>query len=101
MKIARYNWDNGIYLILVEVINNKKDAATIRYSRVIEALGSKDEEVQYLKSGERRRFMISKKSIKETSIMIMYEHDVEVKVFRLLDRAYLPTDSDICRLETL
>lgn len=101
MKAVKYNWDNEIYLIHIEVKNNGEGRVAVSYSRVMQSSENKDEETQSIKPGERRRFLISRKSIKETSIMITYDNNVEVRVFKLLDRAYLPTDSDICKLETL
>jgi hypothetical protein len=101
MRTVKYNWDPEIYLIHVDVVNSGEEDSSVRYSRTVEASGSKDEEYQRIKAGERSRFMISKKGIKEISVLFTHDNSVELRVFKLLDRAYLPTDSDICELETL
>lgn len=101
MKTVKYNWDNEIWLIHVEVKNNSRDNIAVRYGRLDGLLEKLEEEGIYLKPEESRRFIISRKSINEKGITITHDNNVKVKVFKLLDRAYLPTDSDICQLEAL
>lgn len=101
MKTVKYNWDDEIWLIHVEVKNNNREDALVKYFRIIDLSDHKDAEDACIKPGESRRFMLSRKNIKENGIGISFGEGVEMTVFKLLDRAYLPTSADICKLEEL
>lgn len=98
MKTVTYNWDNGIFLIHVEAENKTNDNAPLLYSRLTDSLEHKDEERTVIKPGESRRFIISKKGIREKGVAIQFAESIDIKIYRLLDRAYLPTEDDLCRI---
>ncbi|PIV39733.1 MAG: hypothetical protein COS29_01060 [Candidatus Omnitrophica bacterium CG02_land_8_20_14_3_00__42_8] len=101
MKRLRYNWDDESWLIHVEIKNNNKADVLVSYFRIMDSPDDKEEEDACIKSGESRRFLVSRKSNKEKGIGIVFEEGVNVTVFKLLDRAYLPTSADICKLGEL
>lgn len=101
MKRLRYNWDDESWLIHLEVKNNNSNDVLVSYFRIMDSPDDGKEEDACIKPGESRRFLVSRKSNKEKGVGITFCEGVEVTVFKLLDRAYLPTSADICKLEEL
>lgn len=94
MKALSYKWDDEIWLLHVEGNNIGKDNKSVMYSRAIKNNGELENAIT-IKPGESYRFIISRKSAEETQVDFRFDSGLLVKIFRLKDRAYLPTSSDM------
>ncbi len=74
-----------------------RDDKYVTYSRVIKDRGDNrgPKEKVLIKPGEGYRFIISRKSNQEIGLDIEFSKDLLVKIFKLYDRAYIPSTSDI------
>lgn len=100
MKALRYEWDNEIWLLHVEAMNKGREKKSVIYSRIMKngngnGKGADLNSSISIKPGESYRFIVSRKSIEEVGVDIRFDNDLLMKVFRLMDRAYLPTESDV------
>lgn len=98
MKRLRYEWDDEIWLLHLEANNTGQDDKFLVYSRVIRNNGTVDmesKETVVIKPGESRRFIISRKDINEIALEVAFNENLLMKIFRLQDRAYLPSNLDI------
>ncbi len=95
MKTFRYKWNDEIWLLHVEINNASHDKKSLIYSRIINN-GNNDQKNEVLvKPGENIRFILSRDSVQEMGLDIRFDESLFVKIFKLQDRAYLPTTSDI------
>ncbi|MBU1061527.1 MAG: hypothetical protein KJ957_03345 [Candidatus Omnitrophica bacterium] len=95
MKALKYEWDDDIWLLHVEVNNMTQNKRTLVYSRVIENGNNGGESKIFVKPGESYRFILSRNYLQERSLDIRFDNKLLLKIFRLYDRAYLPSSSDM------
>lgn len=96
MKRLRYEWSDEIWLLHVDVTNTVGSNKSVVYSRILGQAGDDNEAVRMvLKTGENRRFIISRKTGDEIGVDIGFDDGILMKIFRLQDRAYFPGDSDM------
>jgi len=95
MTTLSYIWDNDIWLLHVQATNKTENGKELVLVRLLERGKGAPEDRLSIAPGESYRFIISRDSMQESGIDIRFEKGLCVKIFRLLDRAYLPGDSDI------
>jgi len=95
MGKLKYKWDNDIWLLHVELKNTNGSELALYYSRIVNGKDKAENHVS-VKPGQSHRFIISKKTHDEAGLDIKFDNDLLVEIFKLQDRAYLPTDADRC-----
>ncbi|HNV71018.1 MAG TPA: hypothetical protein PKO06_15050 [Candidatus Ozemobacteraceae bacterium] len=93
MKTFTHTWEGEIFLLHLEL--NRSDAVSYQADLVrafrdgktsSEVIRVKEQETSY-------RFLVTRTHPRETSFTFQYPDDVNLKAFKLDDRAYYPTES--------
>ncbi|MDP8229679.1 MAG: hypothetical protein P9L93_01090 [Candidatus Gorgyraea atricola] len=95
MQKLKYKWDGDIWLLHVELKNTNGADMALYYSRIMQGKLEPENPVS-VKPGQSHRFIISKKSPGEAGLDIEFNNKLCVEIFKLQDRAYLPSKADRC-----
>ncbi len=95
MNTNNFYWPKGIWSLHIEVQNDSNSQQKIEYGRILNN-GSKEIRVAkgfLIKPNDHFRFVISKNEPDEIGVCINFEEGLDIRVFKLLDRAHFPTDA--------
>ncbi len=95
MNTNNFYWPEAVWSLHVEVQNNSNTQQKIEYIRILKNSFKdiKTEKGFLIKPNDHFRFVISKMDPDELGVCINFEEGLDIRVFKLLDRAHFPTDA--------